>query len=515
MPEAPPPTEESTLHTTRALPGENLLNVTPLPKLGTGIVGLDDVLCGGFPKGRNTLIKGGPGAGKTIFALQFLVRSALRGTPGIFITFEERTELVRVNAATLGWDLAALERSGLLFMYHARIDPEVVASGPFSLKGLMAILDGKAKAMGASLMVIDAIDVVMRRFEEVARARDELLALHEWLHARQFTSILSVKLNEESDLASRFTFLDYLADCTVRLDHRVMEQISTRRLRVLKYRGSSFGTNEYPYVIGVDGISLVPIGGAHLEHRPLGPPLSSGSLELDAILGGGYRQSACVLIAGPSGSGKTTLAATFTAAACARGERVLYLSYEESSEAMKSSVLSAGVDLEPAVASGHLSFTCRMPESMGSDEHLFLDLARLDAFAPHSMVVDAISACQRMGSGKAAFDYCMRLVNACKQRGITCLLINQAESRAAAEDLSGLGLSALVDMVIQLKFALLDGELRRSLVVIKARGSKHSHHWHGLQITDDGIRLSPGPARASPASPLGPEAGPETSGGAR
>jgi circadian clock protein KaiC len=502
------------MKTTRDLPADAVFRATPLAKLGTGVEGLDEVLDGGFPQGRTTMIRGGPGSGKTLFALQYLVESARKGTAGIFVTFEESADAIRMNAATLGWDLPALERRGLLFIHHAKVDPAAVVSGLFSLDGLMAIIDGKARVLGARQLVIDAIDIVMRRFDDEARARAEINSLHEWLDEYEFTTLLSVKLNDEPDLASRFGFLDYMADCVVRLDHRVMEQISTRRLRVQKYRGSSFGTNEYPYVIGGNGISLIPIASAQLEHKPLGAHQSSGNRELDAALDGGYRRNACVLIAGASGTGKTTLAATFVAAACARGERVLYISYEESPEALQAAVLSAGVDLQPSLEAGNLKFVCRLPECLGSDEHLFHNLAALTSFNPDHVVVDAISACHRMGSGKAAFDYCMRLVNACKERGITCLFINQVQSSFPFEDLSGLGISSLVDAVIQLRFDLVDDDLLRSLVIIKARGCRHSHRLHDLQITDDGILLSPRRSPASAASPGKPEPRSKTRGGA-
>ena len=501
------------METTRDLPVDAAFRATLLAKLGTGVEGLDEVLDGGFPKGRTTMIRGGPGSGKTLFALQYLVQSALKGTAGIFVTFEESADAIRMNAATLGWDLPALEKTGLLFIHHARLDPAAVVSGPFSLMGLMAIIGGKAKIMGARQLVIDAIDIVMRRFADEARARDEINSLHDWLDENEFTTLLSVKLNDDPDLASRFSFLDYMADCVVRLDHRVTEQISTRRLRVQKYRGSSFGTNEYPYVIGGNGITLVPIASAQLEHKPLGTHQSTGNRELDAALDGGYRRNACVLIAGASGTGKTTLATTFVAAACGRGERVLFISYEESPEALQTAVLNAGVDLGPALKAEKLKLVCRLPESMGSDEHLFNNLAMLTSFKPDHVVVDAISACHRMGSGKAAFDYCMRLVNACKERGITCLFINQAQSSIPFEDLSGMGFSSLVDAVIQLQFEMVDDDLLRSLLILKARGCRHSHRLHDLQITDDGIVLSPRRSPASAAPPGKPERRPKPRGG--
>ncbi len=435
------------------------------------------------------MINGGPGAGKTLASLQFLVRGALRGTPGILVTFEESVDAIRTNAATLGWDLPTLEAKGLLFIYHARIDAKAVTSGPFSLQGLIAIINGKAEAMKARLLVIDAIDILMRRFENAFHARDEMTLLHDWLDEKKITTVLSVKLNSELNTSSHEGFLDYMADCVVRLDHRVLDQVSTRRLRVLKYRGSSFGTNEYPYIIESSGISLVPIASAQLEHQPLGSYQPTGNKELDVALCGGYRHASCVLIAGSSGTGKTTLACTFVAAACARGERTLFISFEESPEALESAVRGAGIELRPGLDAGTLKLVCRMPEAMGSDEHLFYNLATIKAFNPHHVVVDAMSACHRMGSGKAAFDYCMRLVNACKEAGITCLLTNQTRVASVGEDLSGLGFSSLVDTVLQLQFVPSQDELLRSLVIQKARGSNHSPRYHDLHITDHGLVL--------------------------
>jgi circadian clock protein KaiC len=354
----------------------------------------------------------------------------------------------------------------------------------------MAILDGKARSMNARHLVIDAIDILMRLFRDSSFARDEMNSLHDWLDEKKITSILSVKSNEDPEMFTRFGFLDYMADCVIMLDHRMLDQISTRRLRVLKYRGSAFGTNEYPYVIGDNGISLVPIASAYLGHKPLGAYQSSGNKDLDEALNGGYRGGSCILIAGPSGVGKTTIACTAVQAACARGEKVLYISYEESPEALQSAVLSAGISLKPGLSAGNLKIVSRLPESLGSDEHLFYDIKIIQAFQPDHVVIDAISACSRMGTGKAPFDYLMRAVNACKDRGITCLLTNQMQGSCIGEDLSGIGFSSLVDAVIQLRFEESLDELTRSLVIIKTRGSKHSSRLYNLHITDNGIVLS-------------------------
>jgi circadian clock protein KaiC len=497
----------------KEVPANSIFQSTRLAKLNAGVDGLEEVLGGGYPDGRTTMLKGGPGSGKTLFALQFLYYSALKGTPGIFVTFEESAAAVRENAATLGWDFPALEEKGLLFIYHAKMDPAAVTAGPFSLNALMAIIDGKSKAMGARQLVIDAIDILMRRFDDTARARDELNSLHEWLDEKRITALLSVKSNDDPDMSTRFGFLDYMADCVIRLDHRVSDQVSTRRLRVLKYRGSAFGSNEYPYVIGATGISLVPIASAQLAHRPLGAYQSTGNADLDTALGGGHRRGACVLIAGSSGAGKTTIACTHVQAACARGEKSLYISYEESPEALEAAVRSSGIKLRSALSAGCLKIVSRLPESMGSDDHLFHDLQAIKSLQPEHVVVDAISACARMGTGKAAFDYLMRLVTACKERGITCVLTNQMQGSAVGEDLSGIGFSSLVDTVIQLWFEAAQDELHRSLVVLKARGSKHSPWIHDLCITDNGIKLASRKMLAANSPSKRPGRAPKASGG--
>jgi circadian clock protein KaiC len=450
---------------------------------------LDEVLGGGYPEGRTTLIAGGPGAGKTLVALQFLFHGATNGTPGIFISFEENEETVYENAATLGWDLQALKDDGLFFSIHPVIDTAAVTAGPFSLNGLMAVIDGKSRDMGSRRLVIDAIDILMRRFANDFRSRDELNGLHAWLYERRLTTLLSVKTNDSYSLSEPYSFLDYMADCVMRLDHRVADQVSTRRLRVRKYRGSSFGTNEYPYVISSDGVALIPVAAAQITNMPLGPYITSGNSELDLALNGGYRRGSCILVAGSSGTGKTTLVCTFLRAACSRGESTLYISFEESPDALETAVLSAGIALQAFRQTKVLRFISRLPESAGSDEHLFLHLETIKSFQPQHVVVDAISACHRMGSGKAAFDYCMRLVNVCKERGITCLLTNQMKDSPVGKDVSGLGFSSLVDTVIQLKYEVTANELQRRLVVLKARGSKHSPRFHALHITDNGIVL--------------------------
>ena len=256
----------------------------PIPKVPTRISGLDEVLEGGLPRGRTTLASGGPGSGKTVLGLEFLCRGALAGEPGVFVTFEERAEAVRTNALSMGWDLAALEKAGKIALIEARLPGEEVLAGDFDVQGVLAIIEGHAKRIRAKRVVMDALDVLLRVYNDPKRERNELYRLHDWLIDRKLTSVLTVKAQLDGSMAHRYEFLDFMADCVISLDHRVVGQVATRRLRVIKYRGSGFGTNEYPYVIGDHGIVLFPLTQAELTHQPLGPKISSGLGGLDAML---------------------------------------------------------------------------------------------------------------------------------------------------------------------------------------------------------------------------------------
>ena len=472
----------------------------PIPNVSTQIAGVDEVLEGGFPRGRTTLASGGPGSGKTVLGLEFLCAGALAGEPGVFVTLEERAEAVRENALSMGWDLAALEKAGKVAIVEARLFGEEVISGDFDIQGLLAIVGGQIKRIRAKRVVMDALDVLLRVFSDPRRERNELYRIHEWLIDRGLTNLLTAKAHRDADTAFQYEFLDFMADCVIRLDHRVIGQVATRRLRVIKYRGSGFGTNEYPYVIGKQGIVLFPLTKAELAHQPLGKKVSSGLPGLDAMLDGGYRSTSCILITGSSGTGKTTLASTFVQASCARGERVLYLSFEESKEAMVTAMLSAGIDLRPSLKARRLLVQTGLPEAMGSDDHLIRALEAIDTFKPHHVTLDALSACVRMGSEQAAFDYLMRLVSILKERGITCIMTNQISGvEGSDEELSGIGFSSVVDAVIQLRFVEQDQEITRQMLIVKSRGSTHSNRRQPFVITDDGI--------AFPDLPCTPAAG--------
>jgi circadian clock protein KaiC len=461
----------------------------PIQKASTGVPGLDEILDGGFPAGRTTVVSGGPGTGKTVLALQFLQAGIEAGEPGIFLTLEERANAIRENALSLGWDLKRHEEAGTLFLFDARIDPQSVLAGTFDFGALLAILGGQAEAMGARRIVIDALDMLLRLFDDPRRARNEVYALHEWLADRGFSVLLTAKAQSNGETIQPYEFLDFLADCVIFLDNRVTAQLSTRRLRVVKFRGSNFSRSENPYIIAQNGIRFIPLASLELGHAPLGEHVSSGQPDFDIILGGGYRRASTTLLSGTTGTGKTTLASTFARGACERGERVLYIDFEESRDALVSGMASAGIDLRPGIQSGCLKVHATMPEAMGAEEHLILAIDILDQLKPDHVVLDAVSSLNRLGGTQSAFDYLVRLVNICKERGITVLLINQTAGFMEEHEISGIGISSIVDTVIFLRYVDSGGEVNRSLLVLKSRGSRHSNQFREYRITDQGVRI--------------------------
>ncbi len=459
-----------------------------LEKAPTYITGLDEILEGGLPRGRTTVMIGAPGSGKTVLGLEFLYRGALAGEPGIYAGFEEPIIQIRQNAAMLGWDLASLEQDHRLFLLEGRIKPDTLLSGEFSLKGLLAAVAGKSQEMGAKRIVIDALEVILRLFETPQQVRNEMHTLNEWLLSCGLTTIMTVKPSTRG-ISIFEDFFESMGDCVIRMDTRVADQVSTRRLRIIKYRGSRFGRNEYPYMIAETGLHIAPISTVGLRHKPLGEKMPTGIERLDAILDGGYRRASCILVAGQPGTGKTLLVSTFTNATCRRGEKVLYVSYEESDLALMGNLLSAGVDLRPHVAANRLAFLTNMPEAIGAEEHFLQVMARIQTFAPQHVVVDAISACERMGGKQAAFEYLMRLLNTCKEQGITILLVNQTSGTRDHLEISGNGISSMIDTIIFMNYIEGAGETNRLIEVLKSRGSAHSNQKREYVITSNGLQI--------------------------
>lgn len=468
------------------------MSVSQVSKFSTGIRGFDEVLSGGIPRGSLTLLSGGPGTGKTMIGMELLIKSAMRGRPSILVTFEEREEALRRYAAGFGWKTEEMEASGMFRIIGARIQPEAILAGSFDLRGITAILASAVDAMSAEVVMIDAPDAFLGLLDNRSKERAELRAVHEWLLDRGLTTVMTVKRNPGSPDSSYYDFLDYMADCVVHLDQRVEEQITTRRLRVVKYRGSAYGRNEYPFGITDTGTWIIPVTQASLKQRGLGESLESGVETLDDLLGGGYRRGSCTLFSGGSGTGKTTFVCSFLKRMTTRGEKLLYLDFEESWEALISTMKSPGIDLEPAMRSGSLEFLSIMPEAQGVEEHLIMAFRAIEKFQPEHMIIDAISACRRMGSEHAAFDYLLRLINHCKQKGITTLLTNLASARDYGSEISGIDLSSVIDTVIILRNEERNGEYIREIGILKSRGRRHSSLVHRFRITDRGIEIMKG-----------------------
>jgi len=394
---------------------------------------------------------------------------------------------LRSNAASLGWDLPALERESRFFIFEPNIDTNAVISGDFSLKGLLAAIAGKNREIGAKRIVIDALEVGLRLFDEPRQIRAEMHVLNDWFRENRLTAILTVRPPKRIEARIFEDFFESMGDCVIFLDTRMRENISTRRLRVVKYRGSDFGHNEYPYIISNNGLFVAPISSVGLRHKPLGETMSTGIERLDTILGGGYRRSSCILIAGEAGIGKTTLVSTFVKEACKRGENVRYIGFEESQDALVGNVMSSGIDLLPCLQTGRLEFLTRFPEAMGAEEHYLQAKMRIDAFKPRHVVVDAISACERMGGKLASFDYLMRLLNYCKDLGITIFLTNQINTTKNQLEISGNEISSMVDTAILLYYQDEPGERNRILQVLKSRGIGHSNQAREFLITNNGF----------------------------
>ncbi len=464
----------------------------PIPKASTGIPGLDQILHGGLPVGRTTLISGGPGAGKTILALQVLHDRASAGDACVFVACEERVEVLRQNALSMGWDLEALEKKGLLVMVPAELDADMVLTGEVNLKGLLAIVEAQMKALNGRYLVIDGIDVLLRVFDDPRRERNELHTIHKSLQRLDATVLITNKLYAAGG-HGQHDWLEFMADCVLLLDHRVSEQVSTRRLRVLKYRGSPTGRNEYPYVIGRDGFRLVPISSGNLTFKAPGERMASGSDGLDKIMGGGIMRGSSVLICGCSGAGKTTLAATIAEAAANRNETTLLVTFEESQVALLDHLQCAGIDLRKAIDRELLRILAILPESQGAEEHLMQILDAMDDHSPQHVIVDAISASRRMGSTHAAFDFAMRVITACRERWLTCIFTMQVNGHDAESQITGTPLSSLVDMLVHLRNVQVGERMERLIAVLKSRGAGHSCARHAFDITDDGITVGDPP----------------------
>lgn len=460
-----------------------------LVKAPTGITGLDELTAGGLPAGRPTLLCGTAGCGKTLFGLHFLVRGALDyGEPGVFVAFEEREQDLIQNVASLGFDLADLMQRQLLSIDHIHVDrTEIEESGEYDLEGLFLRLDSAISQVGAKRVVIDTLETIFGAFSNVAILRSELRRLFHWLKERNVTTIITAERGDGT--LSRHGLEEYVSDCVILLDHRVRDQVSTRRIRVVKYRGSSHQTNEFPFLIDETGITVVPITSVSLAHDVSEERVSSGISKLDAMLGGGgYYRGSTLLVTGTAGSGKSSVCAHFAHATCAAGERCLYISYEESPRQIERNMRAIGLDLAEMRQRKLLEFMALRSTSHGYEAHLALVHKKVEAFEPSAIVLDPIGTFLAAGAEEEALVMLVRLIDMLKGRGVTIMLSNLTYGGDALEQ-TRIAVSSMVDTWLLLKQLEANGERNRCLYVLKSRGMSHSNQIREFLITQHGIDL--------------------------
>jgi circadian clock protein KaiC len=460
-----------------------------LPKAATGIQGLDEITGGGLPRGRPTLVCGGTGCGKTLLAMEFLIRGATEfGEPGVFLTFEETAEELAQNVRSLGFDLEDLAEQDKLLVDFVHVErSEIEETGEYDLEGLFIRLGHAIDSLRAKRVVLDTLETLFGGLSNTAILRSELRRLFRWLKDKGVTAIITGERGDGT--LTRHGLEEYVSDCVIVLDHRITEQLSTRRLRIVKYRGTSHGTNEYPFLIDATGISVMPVTSLGLSQEASDERISTGVPGLDAMLGGqGVYRGSSVLISGTAGTGKTSLAAHFADATCRRGERCLYFTFEESESQLNRNMRSVGLDLKAWSKKGRLRFHATRPSTYGLEMHLAMLHKLVNEFQPRLVVVDSITTFLGAGPPVEAESMLMRLIDFLKSQGVTALLTTLIHGGSAPEG-SQVGISSLIDTWLLLRDIELGGERNRTLYILKSRGMAHSNQVREFLLTGCGVEL--------------------------
>ncbi len=473
--------------TSRKRPSAKVAAGVELPKAATGVEGLDTITGGGLPRGRPTLICGSAGSGKTLLGMQFLIHGAKNGEPGVAVTFEETEDDLVQNVASLGVDLPALIRQKKIAIDHIHVDrSEILETGGYDLSGLFVRLEHAIDSIGARRIVLDTLEVLFSGFTNAGVMRSELERLFRWLKDRGITAVIT---GERGDATlTRHGLEEYVSDCVIALDQRMNDQIATRRVRVVKYRGSSHGTNEYPFLIGDHGISVLPITGIGLDYPVSQARVLSGIPALDEMLGGkGYFRGSSVLVSGTAGTGKSSVVASFAKAAAARGERVLYFALEEPSAQVQRNMRSIGLDLQSHIADGSLAIVAARPTIFGLEQHLVTMHAAIEKMRPRAVIVDPISSLIAGGNFHEVKSLLVRLFDYLKLKGITGLFTYLAGPDGLEE--TEVGVSSLIDTWIELRDLELAGERNRAMYILKSRGMPHSNQVREFVISSKGLDL--------------------------
>jgi circadian clock protein KaiC len=462
-----------------------------LPKVATGIPGFDELSHGGLPRYRTSLLRGGPGSGKTVFALQSLV-NAVRGRqePGIFVAFEENTHQIIANAASFDWGLPALARNKLFFL-DAKLSPDVVKSGEFDLSGMLAMLKAKKDEIGAKWIVFDGIDVLLTLLQNPIAEMREIYRIRDWLADNEVNAaIITAKIDGDSSQIVNYGFLQFMVDCVVRFERRLEHGVALHRIEITKYRGSDFVAGEYPVSFGPSGMEVGAPEPAEIRQVASGERVSAGFGRLDTMLGGGLFRGSSTLITGVPGTSKTTLAGKFVEAACRRGERTLFVSFDEAADRIARNLTSVGIQLKTHVKSGLLRMYSGRTEAIAAEDHLIKLKALIREHRPRCMVIDPLSAIAKAGSLAAARAVANRLIYLAKDEKITVMVTAINEGDAPETEATDLQISTIADTWIHLSYLIRSGERNRALTIIKSRGSWHSNQVRELVLSNAGPMLA-------------------------
>jgi len=443
-----------------------------------------------LPRHRTSLLIGGPGAGKTVFALQCLVNAARRQrAAGIFVAFEESPRQIIANGATFDWGLASLPGKQLYFL-DAHLSPTLVKAGDFDLAGMLAMLAAKKQEIGAQWIVFDGIDVLLTLLQDPVAEMREIYRIRDWLAENALTAIVTAKLEDRTSEALHYGFLQFMADCVVRFERRQEDRISARSIQVTKYRGSSYAAAEFPVSFGPSGIEVGAAEPAEIEHRASSERITAGFARLDAMLGGGVFRGSSTLITGVPGTSKTTLAGKFAEAACRRGERTLFVSYDEAAEQIARNLSSVGIQLKAHVKSGLLRMYSARTEGISAEEHLIKLRSLIREYRPQCMVIDPLTAIAKAGTLGAARTAANRLIYLVKDEGITLLVTALSEADDPVTESTDLQISTIADTWIHLSYLVRSGERNRALTIIKSRGTPHSNQVRELVLSKSGPTLT-------------------------
>jgi circadian clock protein KaiC len=461
---------------------------TGIAKARTGIPGLDEVTYGGLPQGRPTLVCGSAGCGKTLLGMEFLVRGATEfGEPGVFVAFEESAKELTENVRSLGFDLDKLQRRKKILIDYVHVErSEITETGEYDLDGLFIRLADAVETIGAKRIVLDTLETLFSSLPNEAILRAELRRLFRWLKDRGLTAVITAERGDGT--LTRNGLEEYVSDCVILLDHRVIDQVATRRMRIVKYRGTVHGTNEYPFLIDEDGLEVLPITSISLDHQVSSQRISSGIPDLDAMLGGGLYRGSAMLVSGTAGTGKSSISAQFSRAACDRKERVLYFAFEESPAQIVRNMRSIGIDLQPAIDADLFRCIAARPTLHGLESHLAVIHKNIRDFKPSLLVIDPITNFAAVGSTGEIKSMLMRLVDFLKTIQLTAVFTSLTTG-GNSQEATTVAVSSVIDTWIVLRDIELNGERNRGMYVIKSRGMAHSNQIREFALTAKGIQL--------------------------